>query len=933
MAAQGNYVSGLSNDVNWAKGLTDTLNELSKQYMEQAAKKKELAAKQAERELVQARFDQERQDVLARQKVVDARHEKERAEDLALKEQARQDILDEKAAKEAEEGAILQAIKDVSMKQGQYAPHKQLLKQLPEVQQSIDENFKNIKAEIGRSLIREGMRNGTDAEMLAKQGQGIEDDNWGIAENTIPRDVLGAIEAGRKQAKAEGRNDPFFTEFDKRVAQARELYEKAAYGVVTPTKENVFNSVFNELIDRKVPVATATAVAKAKANYLPSAEKVNSARASLQEQANARAEKEADIQFKVWKEQFNSNTKSRITPGRMSELEVAEKLDAIDPGWYDKPRMLSYWREITDPKNPDAINPKIAYEFLVDDITVGAFNTKNLETTSLADFKAKAKAFEAANAGKTSIPDYRDFLPKYRQIPSLDSPEAIQANLKAILGDTNSRINSLYGSRPFGNVPYSPASATNVEEPLKQAVIDEEALPKQVVADVTTGTPIEIPSRDILQADKNTATRVEEFRQQISSDVVSDENLIHLDNFYQTAPDAKQIVTMGGALNLTPEQSLRQYEKYNDVIESRGATSPRMKVGAAEYQERKNFVKHINDVLGKGFIDTDTLFIMDIDSNGKQRAPLEIARDINSRLSGFNKLTTADMLRMRDDPAFVAQKIKEANNLIAIDFREDVIRNRLSDRAGDWFTDTVGETVGDKWDQLFSDKDPTSPEYQKEMQARADKFGIRVDRLNALNDLEKYIHMHMGTEASNDGDFSKYLGVMGDSISNDTNTQAALEFGVFVASLLPPVRGARLLYQAGKGAFKAGQRLFGSTAKNAARSKAAAQAAGKDVRAAKEAFEKATKEFAENPSRANKKLVEKTKKEFEKQKEIFSKANQKAKVDREVLNSKKPTTPKPSRDELTPPRRPPREREGLKEHVPFKDRINNTGQRKVFRTP
>ena len=401
MAKQGNYVTIPGMDPNWAKGISSALTDLSSSYNKKAAlqeQEKRLAANEAENK---RRYEEGllRQD--ERNALLDERYKNEQA--LAaekyqntLTRQAELDRIaaDERARAAKEREVLSQYAASYSAPSARQA----ILESDPELKTALEaQNVANREALASNAII--------DATMSGEQGRMLREQaaefgpSLGLTKDAIvPEDAVGALE----KARAEGKTSPMLDAFSQESSALQDRIDAYIASNAPIYREQEQARVTQELIAKGAdPVRAAALATQLSGQY--SSEKDLTAQATARQKAEqASAEKAADLVYKALKfEQDQAKSSGNknpnyITPGTVTQTEVQNKIESIDPGIKDAGTL----RDLYDAAVAAGVNEKIALksleETIADDTWLG-IRTKGPKLGT-EDFLAYAKAREASNS-------------------------------------------------------------------------------------------------------------------------------------------------------------------------------------------------------------------------------------------------------------------------------------------------------------------------------------------------------------------------------------------------------------------------------------------------------------------------------------------------------------------------------------------------------
>jgi hypothetical protein len=189
------------------------------------------------------------------------------------------------------------------------------------------------------------------------------------------------------------------------------------------------SSILQNLVAAGADPAKAFAVAEGLSKQYNSKDQLTTAAVAAQKVAFAKSKYNADVAFKLYKEQNKDSKSSGVTKGNVDIAGLNSHLEVLDPGWMDKGTLRNFWQYAVD----NGVNSKIAMHAVdksvfVDRGGVGINRTKE-------EFLQLAKGLEAANKSGGNKDKYDEFIAKEATFvnPILQNKRAFMGGLKDLL--------------------------------------------------------------------------------------------------------------------------------------------------------------------------------------------------------------------------------------------------------------------------------------------------------------------------------------------------------------------------------------------------------------------------------------------------------------------------------------------------------------------
>lgn len=345
-------------------------------------------------------------------------------------------------------------------------------------------------------------------------------------------------------------------------------------------------------------------------------------------------------------------------------------------------------------------------------------------------------------------------------------------------------------------LPPAGTSAKQTSSPDKATLVPSAAEERALSAELESEGP---------KPEKDSVNRLQVLRNTVPSTSVNDEGIVRLNELFQSNPTPEQMEAVGVEVGMSPAEMADAFKQYDSTIEKSGGIGPIRQAKIDRYNEGKALVDEINKRYGKGIVDSDTLFILPYNAEGKEKTWEEVVKQINnhSSIRGFNKLDTKDYNEGKKDPITQQRLIDKANRIIAADFKGRAAEERMFSNMGDSIA-SGWDATSDFFRDKFSVLDPTSPEFKKRALEREQRPKELEKEIQFLNNLETFINRNQGTVDMGGNDFSKSFDAFTESLNDNANNQAL----VGTLGLTAVGKLGRPLYYGGRSLLSKGRQLL-----------------------------------------------------------------------------------------------------------------------------
>ena len=495
MSRQGNYVTLPGASANWGAGLSSSLADLSKTFINQANNEKERERLNKAAEESKRRYEADKAYRLDRDSILDTRaaeqreFEQKKYSDL-LERQKEADRIAEAERKRLE--AERTALKTYLSNYSQQSAVDAALASDPRLKTALDEQFATSLEENKDLLARNAI---IDATIAQQGGMGSEFGvNLGLVDSLVPENPYAAIE----KARAVNPDSAMVKAFDDSVARFKQ--EQSGYLL---SNLPIYQEQENARIRREMGIAGVNpsliaGISKDLSGVYRSIDDVT-AEAEAQYKAQVTAAKnKADSIYKALSLSNKGGTSggsgTYIKAKDISDLDaekiIKEKFDANDIPFIDTDNtdFLNWFKAAKEAGIPDAVAMR-ALEDKVDSSILG-----RSEKGSLEDYLADAKALNLANEAKKQGRSYEEIIKLITpEVVSYSNP--ITANRNAFIrGALNVNSPDTANPRSLPLVPFAGAdiastSASNSVEATNPAVVSREVIegPDNLRRDPNTG--------------------------------------------------------------------------------------------------------------------------------------------------------------------------------------------------------------------------------------------------------------------------------------------------------------------------------------------------------------------------------------------------------------------------------------------------------------
>jgi hypothetical protein len=403
MARQGNYVTIPGGGTNWASGISDSLNSLSKSLLSQGDKELERERLAVAEEENRRRFDLGISRDDARNSVLDQRYNAEQAE-AARRYMVDQDRLkaQDKIATEARTKALLEeeATRGILKNYSLSDERRRVYESDPVLQKAINDQTKGFRTSGATSLFVDDVLDRAQSE-----GRGEEFGvSRGLTQNMTPtgetallyRDYLLGIDDKELNPRALAVKKSIQDQ-DKQIEDRLNTYVETA----TPLyKGDAVSSLGRRIIEAGGSLSPeATAGIGLLTSPLGTRKEATAQTLSAQKAAQARLNKLGDLAYKaatLTQKNSNSGDSGYIKPKILTPTEAMDEIEAMDAGWSDAGALSTLYKAAVD----KGVNPAIAMQSLKE-TTDDDFNALGIRTKGpskgVEDFILYAQAREAAN--------------------------------------------------------------------------------------------------------------------------------------------------------------------------------------------------------------------------------------------------------------------------------------------------------------------------------------------------------------------------------------------------------------------------------------------------------------------------------------------------------------------------------------------------------
>ena len=720
MARQGTYVTVPGGAANWAQGLSDSLANLSKSYLQQGAAEDErarLAASEAESK---------------RRWELDREHKLNTAAEAKRQWEERQKILlsqEQRAKTKAEADAANLARQEAQRKW------------ISETAATFDPR------DIGARLAEQaGARQALDEGY----GRGIAPDDTDVDDSQF-------FDEADRQAYLQSEADAA------RLADKHKVYQEDA---VTELARQ-YQEKFGEAIDTSI---LAPMVAD-----LPSHKALQDAETAAAAELQERRDKEYEAAFKGLKERLPSDSRISASKkaaagaksyGAIDTVALAKKF-ADDWNWIpfndtemqEAHKLAETLKGVMQQNKFSAAEAEAGIKAALNKLTGGGSLTKIDDDLDAATKFARegALAHRAATKSAKLTDDEISAIEAYDELISKGLTRVTPTNIKAKeAADYRALLDEIAG-RPATKeepktTPSSQKTSANttgasgktttqevmenlglatpvVEESPKAEIPTEKPVQTAGTASRTTGAPISrTEALQALTQDDAYANRATKDPGVKASAAVKQS---YLDSLMQQLDDAHR------AGNPVQADILRN--KVDEVQQNVRKT--------ARHEEGTKLVDRVNSILGEDAITTDTLFVLPYNKHGEDKSWAEVVNDINSResIKFSDGIDEKEYEAALNDPELQAEMVAKANSLIANDALFRTSTGRMGQQVGAFFEDSIIEPVKDLTSTFFgSNFDPTAEGYTNTEAVTAAEERALQDRLAALDLVDEFARSELG---------------------------------------------------------------------------------------------------------------------------------------------------------------------------------------------